>query len=292
MTTFKNTLKNKIDFVAFVGVYGANPNGDPLDDGRPRTNSRHEGLITPEAIKHKIRNRMLDKGYPVLYKANERVDDGIFSVQGRIEAVAGKPGSVPEDEYKKKICEVFIDVRAFGATLAYGKKDDESAGGVSIPIKGPTTFHVAKSLSPIEIENIQITKCTTGAKKDEGKKGSDTMGIRKQVDFGVYRIQGSINTQFASQCGFTDADAEVLKDCLRTLFVNDASSARPDGSMEVLKLYWFEHNCPVGQYSAAAVFRSVKSGLKDPDKWPESVDDYDIHVDELPGLKYEEIQGI
>ena len=76
------------------------------------------------------------------------------------------------------------------------------------------------------------------------------------------------------------------------MFVNDASAARPEGSMEVIKLYWFKHNCKDGQYSSAQVHRSVKVRLKDRCTIPRSVHDYDISVDELYGLDYEDVKGV
>ena len=98
--------------------------------------------------------------------------------------------------------------------------------------------------------------------------------------------------QLAEKTGFSEEDAEVVKECLRTLFVNDASAARPDGSMEVVKLYWWRHNCKEGQYSSARVHRSVKATLKDPELLPSSVDDYVITLEELPGLEPEVIDGV
>ena len=84
----------------------------------------------------------------------------------------------------------------------------------------------------------------------------------------------------------------MVKECLRTLFVNDASSARPDGSMEVIKLFWWEHNCPDGQYSSAKVHRSLKISLKEGVVAPKSADDYNICREELEGLHCEEIVGM
>jgi CRISPR-associated protein Csd2 len=112
------------------------------------------------------------------------------------------------------------------------------------------------------------------------------------VRFGLYEIKGSINVQLAEKTGFTDADAEILKECLRTLFVNDASSARPEGSMEVVRLYWFRHNCKDGQYSSAKVHRALHVTLKDAGAIPTSPDDYHITLDPLDGLDVEIIDGI
>lgn len=119
------------------------------------------------------------------------------------------------------------------------------------------------------------------------------MGMKHRVDFGVYVFYGGINPQLAERTGFTYEDAQKLKEALRTLFANDASSARPDGSMEVNKLFWWEHNCKLGQYSSAKVHRSVKiERIQDSDK--PSIKDYSIKADdtELSGLVAEEYDGL
>ena len=94
------------------------------------------------------------------------------------------------------------------------------------------------------------------------------MGMKHYVRFGLYLVKGSINVQLAEKTGFSYEDAQLVKECLRTLFENNASSARPEGSMEVVKLFWFEHNCKCGQYSSARVHRSVRVALKDPNVLP------------------------
>src|SRR5271163_1441620 len=43
------SLKNKIDFAVVLGVKHANPNGDPLNGNRPRTNYNGYGEITDVA---------------------------------------------------------------------------------------------------------------------------------------------------------------------------------------------------------------------------------------------------
>ena len=82
-----------------------------------------------------------------------------------------------------------------------------------------------------------------------------------------------------------------MKEALLTLFVNDETSARPSGSMEVVKLIWWMHNCPTGQYSPAKVHRLLKVNRKPGVDNPMSFEDYDIQVDELPGLAFEVLDG-
>ena len=279
-------LKNKIDFVALVSVTRANSNGDPLNGNRPRTDLNGFGEISDVCIKRKIRNRMQDLGQPIFVQSEDRCSDGFGSLSER--ASANMKGIKDREEYARRACETWLDVRSFGQVFAF-----KDAKGFSCGVRGPVSIHQASSISPVEIESIQITKSVNGEKKGKDEnRASDTMGMKHFVHFGLYEIKGSINVQLAEKTGFTEEDANTIKECLRTLFVNDASSARPDGSMEVVQLFWWQHNCKDGQYSSAKVHRSVRVTLKNADTIPDSADDYEISCDPLPGLEPEIIHGI
>lgn len=280
-------LQNKIDFVAFVAVTMANPNGDPLSGNSPRTDYAGLGEMSDVCIKRKLRNRMQDLGKAVFVQSADRCGDGYGSLSERASAVLGKAKEFKDqEEYAKKACQTWLDVRSFGQVFAF--KDTK---GVSIGVRGPVSIHQGVSISPVQVEDMQITKSVNG-ENGEKARSSDTMGMKHFVRFGLYKIKGSVNVQLAEKTGFTEEDAEVLKECLRTLFVNDASSARPDGSMEVVKLYWFRHNCKDGQYSSAKVHRSVGAEPKDPDALPACVEDYRITAEPLEGLVPEVLNGI
>ena len=181
-----------------------------------------------------------------------------------------------------------MDVRSFGQVFAF--KDNK---GVSVGVRGPVSVHQAVSVSPVEIESMQITKSVNGEKKaKEEARASDTMGMKHFVKFGLYKIKGAINVQLAEKTGFSDEDAATIKECLRTLFVNDASSARPEGSMEIVRLFWFEHNCKDGQYSSAKVHRSVQAQLAEGVEIASDAGDYIFNVEPLEGLEPEIIDGI
>ncbi len=280
-----NPLKNKIDFVAFVSVTMANANGDPLNGNRPRTDYNGYGEISDVCIKRKIRNRMQDLGHRIFVQSEDRCDDGFKSLSQRADAMLGKIKD--RDEYARLACETWLDVRSFGQVFAF-KSNEKS--GVSVGVRGPVSIHQAVSVSPVEVYSQQITKSVNSEPAE--KKSSDTMGMKHMVRFGLYKIKGSINVQLAQKTGFTEEDAETIKECLRTLFENDASSARPEGSMQVCKLFWWKHDCPSGQHSSAKVHASVSAVLKPGVDTPSSFNDYDIIQEELPGLQCEVIDGI
>lgn len=276
-------LQNKIDFIALISVNMANSNGDPLNGNRPRTDYNGHGEISDVCIKRKIRNRMQDMGARVFVQSDERSDDTYKSLSERAAATMGK-SKITADEYALKTCETWLDVRTFGQVFAFKGND------LSVGVRGPVSVHQAVSISPIDVRSIQITKSVNSEAK--GGKASDTMGAKHFVRFGLYKLKGSINVQLAEKTGFTEEDAELVKECLRTLFVNDSSSARPDGSMEVVKLYWCKHNCRDGQYSSARVHSQLNVREKEGVNIPSSVDDYDIIFERLPELSVEEIDGI
>jgi CRISPR-associated protein Csd2 len=279
-----NELKNKIDFAVLVSVTNANSNGDPLNGNRPRTDYNGYGEISDVCIKRKIRNRMQDLGNMVFVQSEDRSDDGAKSLKERAKDFEKIKD---QEEFAKKACEKWIDVRSFGQVFAFN-----GFGCKSVGVRGPVSIHQAVSIDPVEITSMQITKSVSGDKKDGQDKASDTMGMKHFVRFGLYEIKGSINVQLAEKTGFTEEDAETIKECLRTLFVNDASSARPDGSMEVVKVYWWRHNCKDGQYSSAKVHRSLNVCLKEGVEVPSSVEDYCISLDHLDQLAVEEFDGV
>ena len=276
---------NKIDFEVLVTVQNANPNGDPLNGNRPRETYDGFGEISDVCIKRKIRNRLQDMGENIFVQSEERSDDECKSLSDRArknEDMQKAQKDKDRDEYAKAACKEWIDVRSFGQVFAF--KD----GSVSVGVRGPVSVHSAFSVLPVSIDSMQITKSVNSETKD--KKSSDTMGMKHKVNSALYIVKGSINHQLAQKTGFSDEDAEKIKEALRTLFVNDSSSARPDGSMEVCRVYWWKHNCPMGQYSSAKVHRLVKVTAKIED--PKVFGDYEIVIDSLPGLELEEIEGI
>lgn len=273
-------LKNKIDFALLVKVVKANPNGDPLNGNRPRTTYTGYGEISDVCIKRKIRNRLQDMGKSIFIQSPDHADfDGYKSLSER--ATNSITDYASQEEYAEKACAMWQDVRMFGQVFAF--KSTDKTKGVSVGVRGPVSIHQATSCSPVNINSMQITKSVNGEPGD--KKTSDTMGMKHMVDFALYLVKGSINVQLAEKTGFTETDADNLKEALATLFVNDASAARPEGSMEVVSLYWWKHDNKVGQYSAARVHDSLKIKLKDGVLTPASLDDYEITLDDLAGLK-------
>ena len=273
-------LEKKIDFIGWIAVKRANPNGDPLNGNQPRTDYDSYGEISDVCLKRKIRNRLQDAGEKILVQSDDRTNDGFDCIRSR---VAGNPATKKTMEMKAKearrtqsfreaACKEWIDVRTFGQVLAFKEDKKKGIDAVSVGVRGPVSIHTAVSLDPVAVTGVQITKSVNNEPGD--KKGSDTMGMKYRVDFGVYKFQGSINVQLAESTGFSEEDAKKVKEALRTIFENDASSARPEGSMDLSLFYWIEHDNKSGSASSAKVHRSVVARKKEGVDIPKCWEDY------------------
>jgi len=284
------SLQNKIDFALIFSVKNTNPNGDPLNGNRPRTDYDGFGEVSDVCIKRKIRDRLQEEGEPIFVQSDEKKTDGMPNLKSRAESEEHGLGKdafkldkkKPEKKGKtaKMACDKWLDVRTFGQLFAFGKGEDD-ASGVSIPVRGPVSIQSAFSVEPVSITSSQIVKSVNG-QEATGKSdiSSDRMGMKHRVDSAVYVAFGGMTPQLAERTGFNEEDANKIKAVLPKLFEGDASSARPEGSMVVEKVIWWKHNCKSGQYSSAKVHRTLTVSA-----------DGSYTLANLDGLQPEEIDG-
>lgn len=274
-------IDNKVDFIFTIEVKGANPNGDPLAGNMPRIDNRGYGIISDVCLKRKIRNRMQDMGYDIFVKAQDKSDDNFNSLEQRFNNSFPTKDIIDEDVIEQSNSK-WIDVRSFGQVMTYQKR--------SIGIRGPVSISIAKSIEPIEITTMQITKSVNGMDPKAGKtRSADTMGSKHYVDYGVYIASGSVNVYFSEKTGFDEKDLEVLKEALRTLFINDVSSARPDGSMQVKDIFWFNHTSKIGDVSSGKIKALLDHNNDEKLNTEKSYEDYDIKLNEDKLKEYENL---
>jgi len=282
------SLSNKIDFAVIFRVVNANPNGDPLNGNRPRTIYEGNGEVSDVCIKRKIRNRVAqikegEKGFDIFIRPTEEDDRPLAT-----KAEAFKYN-------KKRICETYWDVRAFGAVLTKKKErgkskkqeidnETEDSGGGNQGIRGPVTIQWAKSVAQIEPTVSQITRCCVASEEEKKKDKMSTMGTKNYVEHAVYKVVGSVNPFLAKEppkgTGFNDADLNVLKEVMSTLFENDESSARPLGSIILENLVFITPKENVSCEPAYKTFERLKVDVKKGVTCPRSIADYDITLDD------------
>lgn len=277
-------LQHKIDFALIFSATKANPNGDPLNGNRPRVDYAGFGEVTDVCLKRKMRDRLCERrqgldeqaraGQEIFVQSDEQSVDNAKNLRERAEAVLTADDVKRRNGVVEKACATWFDVRAFGQVFAFkgkkGKKSKSNDGegaseadsdGVSIPVRGPFTIQSAFSLEKVDVETTQISK-STSLEGDGMNRQPDQLGFKYRVNHAIYATYGSIRPQLAERTKFTEDDADVIKKILPKLFENDESSARPAGSMRVLKVIWWKHNSKAGQYSSARVHDSLRDLLK------------------------------
>ena len=272
-------ITNRYDFIMLFDVENGNPNGDPDAGNTPRMDAETGyGYITDVCLKRKIRNfvelaKEGESGYNILVKPDKALNTRFAEAYDAEQLEKGKKKDRKAEEIEKArnyMCRNYFDVRAFGAVMSTG---DNPCGIV----RGPVQITFARSLSPITIEDLTITR-QARTTEDRQETGGTEMGRKSIIPYALYRAEGYISAALAQKVtGLSDDDVELLWDAIVNMFENDHSAAR--GKMCMRKLYIFKHDSTLGNCPSHVLFDKVKVSLKE-EKPSRQFADYTINLDD------------
>lgn len=274
-----NAIKNRYEFVMLFDVENGNANGDPDAGNMPRTDPETSfGIVTDVCLKRKIRNFIElykdgESGYNILVKADRSLNSKFTEAYDTLGLEKGKKGKNTDDVKKaqKYICDSYYDVRTFGAVMSTG---DDPCGIV----RGPVQMNFAKSIDPVYVQDITITRQAVTTDKDFNEKKQSEMGKKSIIPYGLYRAEGYVSAMLAQKVtGFSEDDLELLWTSIINMFENDRSAAR--GKMCLRKLYVFKHDSALGNAPAHILFDKIKVEKKTECNLPRKYDDYTVTVD-------------
>lgn len=295
-----SAIKNRYEFVYYLSCTNSNPNGDPDMGNTPRVDPETmQGFISDVATKRRIRNYISlahgdEPGMGLLIEQSTNINRHI----ARVKKEAGVEGEKNKNAVyagRKKACELFYDVRTFGAVMSTGPNAGQVRGAVQIPF--------GKSIDPVLPLDLSITRmaCADDVKsetledyiKDEETKSEDKlrgMGRKQLIPFGLYEIRGFISANFAAETGFDDYDLELLFEAIMNMYEHDRSSSK--GEMAVVSpLIIFKHvgtdsddkqrekQAKLGCAPAHKLFELVNVERKSEIETPRSYRDYNATVD-------------
>lgn len=245
-------IKNRYEFVYYVACTNANPNGDPDMGNTPRIDPQTmQGFITDVATKRRIRNYIQtafedQPGMNIIVQQATNLNRHIAEAK-RAAGVENDYSKAKNDVYagRRKACEMFYDVRAFGAVMSTGP----NAGQV----RGPVQITFGKSLDPVLPLDISITRMAIadtikdGTVEDylEKERETDedklrTMGRKQLIPFGLYEVRGFISANLAAETGFDEADLKALFEAVLNMYEHDHSASK--GEMSVVSpIIIFKH---------------------------------------------------
>jgi len=288
-------VSKRSDAMAEIEVKGGNGNGDPNADGAPRE-CNGMGVITDKSIKRKIRDICEDHNSPIFrdVAAKAGIDEKDFGYYEVLESFSRGFNAVNPVEAKNELkklylkdpqeaCRKYIDVRLFGCTFL----DEQGPKGEKFRFvrSGVVQMGCGYSVAPIITETRTITrKVNTEDEKSDG--GGMAPGGMKFVDHALYVLRLSVNPAYASRTCTTNRDIELLKCILPYTFSATESTSRPAGSINVLHIWWADHDNAIGSFNANTLFGKLMPYKKsDPDRPSRSLDDYEIPEYVQNGIK-------
>jgi CRISPR-associated protein Csh2 len=267
-------IKNRSELLFIYDCKDINPNGDPLDENKPRIDEKTGiNIVTDVRLKRTIRDYFLSIGKDVWIKEVVKENGELKTREERIEDEGIKTKKDVE-----KLLDRYIDLRLFGATIALAKSkksEEESAEkGKSITWTGPVQFRFGRSLN--RVGSAVLIKGTTvmpsGEKKEQG-----TFTETWILPYSLIAFYGIINENAAKDTKLTEDDVKLLLKGMWNGTKNLISRSKV-GQMPrlLLRVVYKEKNYHIGDLD-----KKIKLEPSVEEEKIRSVKDFKLNVDEL-----------
>ena len=210
-------ITHRYEFLFLYEAKDCNPNGDPLDENRPRTDPETgEATVSDVRIKRTVRDyflslepdvaKRLAAGREVLIRDTLKADGYLSEGKDRAEQFLTEAAKGKKGEEKRRLLETAvlhgcIDARLFGATLPLGKNEP------SLQLTGPVQFSAFnRSLHRVSPTLVQQTAAYAG--KDSSNQKS--FAERWLLPYALIAAYGVANETAAQTTGLSETDIDLL----------------------------------------------------------------------------------
>ncbi len=256
-----NVIDNRFEILFLYDVEEGNPNGDPLNENRPRVDEETgENIVTDVRLKRTVRDYFMDQyngdNDKVFVRSEEKEDGTLMTreelVKDEIEGVeVDDLNEASKNDVKDAIFENFLDLRLFGVTL--GVED------MAIGQTGPVQFKMGRSLHRVDTRYIQ--QSTTLPSEEGVEQG--TFADRYDLPYSLIRFHGIINENAAKDTNLKRKDVHKLADGLwngtKTLITHSKMEHKPQ---MLLVLEYSEDNYHIGGLDKLIDIESEKEDEK------------------------------
>ena len=186
-------VKNRSEIIFIYDIRDGNPNGDPLDENKPRIDEeRGINLVTDVRLKRTIRDYLHDfKDLEIFVREIVHDKEKGFIQDGKMRA-----GNFSNDA--EKILKECIDIRLFGGVIPLK--------GDSITYTGPVQFKMGRSLHRVTMKHIKGTGAFAS------KEGSKQATFREEdiLPYSLILFYGIINENAAKHTKLSEEDVMLL----------------------------------------------------------------------------------
>jgi len=260
-------IKNRSEILFLYDIKDANPNGDPLDENKPRIDEETGlNIVTDVRLKRTIRDYLMNfKEEEIFVREIENSDGTIQDAKARAEDFLEKVDlgerrfNEQKQVIKEAILEKCIDVRLFGATIPLdisvkkGNKTENVTG--SITLTGPVQFRMGRSLHKVELKHIK----GTGAFASGKDKRQKTFREEDILPYSLISFYGIINENAAQHTQLKEDDISLLLEAMWNGTKNLISRSKV-GQMPrlLLKVNYKEQNYHIGDLDKLITIKDIE----------------------------------
>lgn len=260
-------IKNRSEILFLYDVTDANPNGDPVDENKPRIDEETGiNIVTDVRLKRTIRDYLINFKNKEIFVKEIIKDDG--TQKSREERIEEEGIKTLEDV--KKLSAKYLDLRLFGATIGLkgkkAKKDEEDRKeqkGTSITYTGPVQFKFGRSLHKVD---MTFVKGTTVMPSKPGL-AQGTFTERYILPYSLIAFYGIVNENAVSsqKLNTTEEDINLMLEGIWNGTKNLISCSKfgqvPRFLMQVV--YKENNNFYIGELDKRISFKPGKSNEKE-----------------------------
>jgi len=226
-------VKNRSEILFLYDVKDANPNGDPVDENKPRIDEETGvNIVTDVRLKRTVRDYFLSlidkkderfKEQDIFVKEVRDQEGFLYDAKTRAnEFLSKKDGKFHEmrDLIKKDICKKCIDIRLFGGVIpldlkvsgkSKNEKTEEKEKSGSITFTGPVQFKFGRSLNKVDGPVfIKGTGAFADKYDEKNKKLQFTFREEYILPYSLVVFYGIVNENAAKETDLKTSDVDLL----------------------------------------------------------------------------------
>jgi CRISPR-associated protein Csh2 len=189
----ENVIQNRSEILFLYDVKDGNPNGDPVDENKPRIDEEtNENIVTDVRLKRTIRDYLYEyKNQEIFIREIRKEDSNLITKEERMKQLG-----------KDSIINKCIDIRLFGSTTAVENQ--------TLALTGPVQFKFGRSLHKVDLTYIKgTTVMPSGQEKKQG-----TFTERYILPYSLIAFYGIVNENAAKMQNIplTNNDIDLMMD--------------------------------------------------------------------------------
>ncbi len=198
------TIEKRSEILFCYDVTDANPNGNPLDENKPRIDEETKiNIVTDVRLKRTIRDYLYEyKGYNGQNGKDIFVREIFINNDPEKGIQDGKTRAKDFDNNAENVLKECIDIRLFGGVIPLDKD--------SITYTGPVQFKIGRSLHKVELKHIKGTGAFAS------KAGAKQATFREEyiLPYSFICFHGIINETAAKHTKSTEEDVNELLEAM------------------------------------------------------------------------------